>query len=110
MAATGRSPWDARPAAKVTACCSAMPALPERFDQLADVVAVDRADVGEAELLPDHRVIDELLERVLHALAEFDPQLPLGQLFQQALEVGLEPVVALVGAHAREVFGDGADV
>src|SRR4029079_6247909 len=42
------------------------------FDYGADVVAVDWSHIRKAELFPDHRVVDELLEGVLPALAELD--------------------------------------
>ena len=51
--------------------------LPQGFDERAQVVPVDRSHIGEPELLPDHRVIDELLERVLPTLAELDEELAL---------------------------------
>ena len=61
-------------------------------------------DVGEAELLPDHRVVDELLEGVLPPLAELDQQLALGQPLGDAGQLVLGAVVARVGADAVEVL------
>jgi hypothetical protein len=84
--------------------------LPQRFDQRSNVVPIDRSDVGEAELFPDHRVIDEFLDRVFPPLADLDQQFALRQALGEADDFVFGLVVAAVGADTVEIAGDGADV
>src|SRR5829696_9860605 len=71
---------------------------------------VDWSHIGEPELLPDHRVIDELLERVLPAFAELHEQLALGQPLGEAGKLVFCTVVSRVGADTIEIAGHGADI
>src|SRR5918994_3996403 len=84
--------------------------LPQGFDERAQVMPVDRSHIGESELLPDHRVIDELLERVLPTLAQLDEELALGQALRDAGKLVLGAMVARVGADAIQIAGHRADI
>ncbi len=73
-------------------------------------MTVDRADVGESQLFEDLRVVDELLHRVLHALAQLDELRALRKLLDKVRELILGAVVLRIGAEPVEVLAHRADV
>jgi hypothetical protein len=83
----------------------------EGLDEISDLVARDRADVAEAELLEEQAGHDERLDRLL------DPLGGLGRLLADAGEAAqeLHELVAqarrqVPGEHAVEVGGERADI
>ena len=82
----------------------------QRGLQRLDVVAVDRADVLEAQVLEHALRGDEVLQALLRAVQGLverpaDDRGPL----QHVLAAGQEPLVAVGGAQGRQVVGEAAD-
>ena len=75
-----------------------------------DVVAVDRADVLQAEVLEHALRGDEVLEALLGAVQRLVQRLADdGGALQDVLAAGQEALVAVGGAQGGEVVGEAAD-
>ncbi len=82
----------------------------EDRDQLAEVVAVDRAEVAEAEVLEEHARREEALQAFLHLAHDLPERLALRHLLGEVPDVGLHPVEVRARDDPGQVAGDGADV
>ena len=80
--------------------------------QLLEVVAVDRAEVAEAQLLEEHPVGEEVLDALLDVLGEVHHPVAedVAEREGQLLDLLAQPVGARVGDDAAERLADGADV
>ena len=97
----------------VTTCSKHRPGnLPHHFQillQLPHVVAVDRSDVAEAEILENHPAEQPGLQRVLHLREEaFDRLADDGHVGKQLLHLDLQAGVEVGGAEMIERFGQSA--
>ncbi len=81
----------------------------EGLDQQRQIVAVDGAEVAEAELLEDHAAADESLGCLLR-LARNVPRSFAAEAFEQTGGAIMQADVGGVGGDLVEVLGDGADV
>ena len=87
--------------------------LVEDLDQLLDVVAVEGAQEGEAELLEDHAALagqQELLGAAHGAAGHLSGQRAAWHVVQRVADQLAQPPVALIGAHLAEVGVERADV
>jgi hypothetical protein len=82
----------------------------EVVGELVEVVAVDGADVAQAEFFEEGGLHEEVLGLALPLHVHAVHVVPTGQTGEEALQVAVDLVVGGVGGEAVEVVGDGADV
>ncbi len=77
---------------------------------LSDIVTVDRADIGDAELLEEHPRYEQLLDRLLGSLTCGDHGCPEARPCQSGLDVVTQTPVARVEPNARQIARERAHV